>query len=376
MKTSNLYYSLICLLTFILSSCGKDLPSSGQDIYVEDNQFKIVGYLAGRGFDQINELELGKLTHLNLAFANPDQEGNLVFGGDVDIGSVVKKGHDHGLKVYVSLAGGGRPDTTLWKSVLSPNNRADFINKILKFVEQNNLDGVDVDIEWNLLPMIGDLYTPFVIELKKALHGKGKGITTALGATRLHEAVSQQSLEAYDFINVMVYDKTGMWRPEDIGPHSPYSYAEEAIKFWTEERNIPSDRIVLGVPFYGFDFAPPARYISFSEIVEENPVLAYQDSVDMKYYNGIPIMVKKTELAKKKLGGIMIWEISLDIPGELSLLRVIDQTITAGNCKVKTFYKDEDGDGLGNLLRPFQACTAPEGYVDNRNDLDDLTFDN
>lgn len=371
MQTFNLHFILTCLLTMILSSCERESPSSGTDIYIPDNQFKVVGYLSG-GFDQIDQLELDKLTYLNLAFANPDQQGNLVFsGGKVDIKSVVKRGHDHGLKVFVSLAGGGRPDTTLWKSVLSPNNRADFINKILSFVEQNSLDGVDVDIEWNLLPSIGNLYTPFVIELKTVLHQKGKGITTALGATGLHEAVSQESLEAYDFINVMVYDKTGMWRPEDIGQHSPYSYAEEAIKYWTEERNISPDRIVLGVPFYGYDFAPPARYISYSELIEENPANAYQDSVDLKYYNGIPTIVKKAALAKKKLGGVMIWEISYDTPGEMSLLRAIDQTIAAGDCDVISFYKDEDGDGLGDPQRPFQACTAPDGYVDNRDDLDD-----
>jgi GH18 family chitinase len=351
----------------VLSSCERESPSSGVDIYIPDDQFKVVGYLSG-GFDQMDQLELDKLTYLNLAFANPDQEGNLVFGRNVDIRSVVKKGHEHGLKVFVSLAGGGRPDTTLWKSILSPNNRPGFISSILNFVEQNNLDGVDVDIEWNLLPAIGDLYTPFVIGLKTALHEKGKGITTALGATGLHDAVSQQSLEAYDFINVMVYDKTGMWRPEDIGQHSPYSYAEEAIEYWTGERNISPDRIVLGVPFYGFDFTPPARYISFSELIEEDPANAYRDSVDLKYFNGIPTIVKKAELAKKKLGGIMIWEISYDKPGDMSLLRAIDQTITAGDCEVITFYKDEDGDGLGNPLRPYQACTAPDGYVDNRND--------
>ncbi len=362
MRTYNLCYFLTCLLTMVLSSCERESPSSGVDIYIPDDQFKVVGYLSG-GFDQMDQLELDKLTYLNLAFANPDQEGNLVFGRNVDIRSVVKKGHEHGLKVFVSLAGGGRPDTTLWKSILSPNNRPGFISSILNFVEQNNLDGVDVDIEWNLLPAIGDLYTPFVIGLKTALHEKGKGITTALGATGLHDAVSQQSLEAYDFINVMVYDKTGMWRPEDIGQHSPYSYAEEAIEYWTGERNISPDRIVLGVPFYGFDFTPPARYISFSELIEEDPANAYRDSVDLKYFNGIPTMVKKAELAKKKLGGIMIWEISYDTPGDMSLLRAIDQTITAGDCEVTTFYKDEDGDGLGDPQRPFQACSAPEGYV-------------
>ncbi len=370
MRTSSLPFLVICLFAIIISSCEGDPPSSGPDIYLADNQFKVVGYLSG-GLNQIDQLELDKLTYLNLAFANPDQQGNLVFGGNLDIMSVVQKGHDHGLKVFVSLAGGGRPDTTLWKFVLSPANRPGFINSILNFVEMNNLDGVDVDIEWNLLPAIGDLYTPFVIELRTALHAKGMGITTALGATRLHQAVSQESLEAYDFINVMAYDKTGMWRPEDIGQHSPYSYAEEAIRYWTEERNIPPNRIVLGVPFYGFDFAPPARYISFRELIEEDPANAYRDSVDMKYYNGIPTIVKKTELAKNNLGGVMIWEISYDTPGEMSLLRAIDQTITAGDCEVMTFYQDQDGDGLGDPQRPFQACSAPEGYVDNRNDTDD-----
>ena len=162
----------------------------------------------------------------------------------------MKKGHDAGLKVYVSLAGGGKPDKTAWKSVLQPASRAGFIETILGFVEENALDGVDIDIEWNLLPTIGELYTPFVIELRKALHAREKGISTALGATGVHEAVSQESLEAYDFINVMVYDKTGIWRPDDAGQHAPYSYAVEAIRFWTEDKKIPPERIILGVPFY------------------------------------------------------------------------------------------------------------------------------
>lgn len=124
------------------------------------------------------------------------------------------------------MAGGGRPDTAIWKSVLQPENMPGFVKNLLDYVEDNSLDGIDVDIEGNLLPYVGNTYTPFVLDLRDALHARGKGITCALGATHLHEAVTQESLEAYDFINVMVYDKTGIWRPDDIGPHSPYSYAE------------------------------------------------------------------------------------------------------------------------------------------------------
>ena len=372
MKIRSLHVAaFLCCCLVLFTSCQRRAVSYGPDIYKVDTTFKVVGYLGGDNFKRIDELELNRLTYLNLAFANPDKDGNLVFDGNFDITPVVKKGHEAGLKVFVSLAGGGRPDTAVWKSVLLPENRSAFVKHILEYVEKNNLDGVDVDIEWNLLPTILDLYNPFVVELKQALHSKGKGITSALGATQLHEAISRDALDAYDFINVMVYDKTGIWRPDDIGPHSPYSYAEEAIVFWTQTMKVPADRIILGVPFYGFDFTPPARYIDFSEIIQGKPNLAYQDSEGMRYYNGIPTIVKKTQLARQKLGGVMIWEIASDTTGDLSLLRALDQAIKAGNCEVKTFYKDEDGDGFGDLTKPFQACEAPAGYVADNRDTDD-----
>jgi hypothetical protein len=362
---------IIPIIALLFSSCKKGDKNWGPDIYEPDPSFKVVGYLSGGSFDRIDELEIEKLTYLNLAFANPNKDGMLVCDGGFDVKPVVKKGHDAKLKVFISLAGGGRPDTVIWKTQLLPENRIRFIENILKYVEENDFDGVDVDIEGNLLPYVGVNYNPFVVELKEALHSKGKAITAALGATGFHHNVHQEALAAYDFINVMVYDKTGVWRPNIIGPHSPYSYAEEAIKYWTVDLKIPPERITLGVPFYGFDFTPPARYIDYSEIIEKDNSLAYVDSVGMRHYNGIPMIVKKTGMAMKTLGGVMIWEISCDAKGDLSLLRAMDQTIKAGNCDVKTFFRDEDGDGFGNIVKPFQACTAPEGYVASKDDKDD-----
>ena len=361
----------LCLGILISVSCTSRKVHYGPDTYKPDTSFKVVGYIGSENFNQIDKIEIAKLTYLNLAFGNPDKDGNLICSDNADVKPVVDKGHGSGLKVFISLAGGGRPDTIIWNSVLQAKNRSLFIKNILDYVEKNNLDGVDVDIEGNLLPTIRGLYNPFVVELREALHSKGKGISAALGATEIHEAVNQEALEAYDFINVMVYDKTGIWKPGVIGPHSPYSYAEEAIKFWTGDKKIPARRIILGVPFYGFDFTPPARYIDYREIIKGNPLNAYRDSVDMKYYNGIPTIVQKAELAKKTLGGIMIWELACDSVGDLSLLRALDQTLKSGNCVVAPFYKDEDRDGFGNPSKPIYACAAPEGYVSNRDDADD-----
>ena len=369
-QVTHLFFFLLLTIMFV-TSCTTNY---GPDIYQPDTSFKVVGYIGGGNFDKLDAIEINRLTYLNLAFANPDKDGKLVMddGADVIIG--VKKGHEANLKVFISLGGGGRPDTVIWKSLLQPKKRSSFIKNVVQYVEENNLDGVDVDIEGNLFPYIGETYGPFVIELKKALHAKGKGISCALGAVDLDKVVSQEALEAYDFINVMVYDKTGIWSPDVIGPHSPFSYAEDAIKYYIVDRKIPPAHITLGLPFYGFDFTPPARYIDFSEIIQSDLANAYRDSVGMRYYNGIPMISQKAVLAKKSsLGGVMIWELACDTHGDLSLLRALDQTLKAGDCAVTSFYKDEDADGFGNPAKPFQACTTPDGYVANRDDTDDTS---
>ncbi len=371
-----IFYGSLFLIFCMLTSCNRQVKKMTTTPAAYDkSDFKVVGYLHTGNLKMIDQIQLDLLTHLDLAFANPDREGNLVYRGEQELPGVVGKAHQAGVKVYLSIAGGGINEELAgyWLSALQPENRTAFIQKITGFVERHSLDGVDVDIEWNLLPTIGDLYTPFVVELKDALHALGKGISSALNVAGLHEAVTQESLEAYDFINVMVYDKTGIWRPDRPGPHAPYSYAEEALKYWTEERKIPADRLTLGVPFYGHDF-DAVKYISYQKIVEKDPANAYQDELGATYYNGIPTMVKKTQLAKESFGGIMIWELGNDAFNDLSLLRVIDQTLKAGDCpggQVTTYFADLDGDGYGDLNKPVQACSAPKGYVANSQDCDD-----
>ena len=130
---------LIIVLSAVLFSCETKPYETGPDRFVDDTGFKVVGYLSGGSFDVIDDLELDKLTHLNLAFANPAKGGGIEFERNADIKPIVAKGHAAGLKVYVSLAGGGRPDTTLWKSALLPENMPTFVATLLQYVEDNVL---------------------------------------------------------------------------------------------------------------------------------------------------------------------------------------------------------------------------------------------
>ncbi|GJM35571.1 MAG: chitinase [Saprospiraceae bacterium] len=329
MKYHQLGLSILALC-LALFSCNRSIQKTQPTLQDGTKDFKVVGYLGAGNLDQIDQIELSLLTHLDLAFANPDENGKLIFRGEQDLTKVVHKAHQAGVKVYLSIAGGGINEALAgyWLAVLQPKNRPAFIQEMIDFVLKYQLDGIDVDIEWNLLPTIGDLYTPFVLELKEALRGEGKGISSALNVSGLHESVSQEALKAYDFINVMVYDKTGPWRPDNPGPHAPYSYAEEALKYWTEERKIPAEKLTLGVPFYGYDF-DSVKSISYQKLVQRDPANAYRDEVGAIYYNGIPTIIKKTRLAMKSFGGIMIWELTQDARNELSLLKAIDQTYKA-----------------------------------------------
>lgn len=363
------------MLLFMCGGCKKAVYQQAPDRYVQDTTFKVVGYLSGGNFGLIDQIQLDKLTHLNLAFANPDAEGDLIFRRKEGMEEVVEKAHALGVKTFVSIAGGGirEEQKPYWKAVLAPANRAAFIEKIMAFVEKNDLDGVDVDIEGNLMPTIGDTYNPFVLALREALHARGKGITAALPGAFLHEGMGQEALEAYDFINIMVYDDTGPWRPDKPGPHSTYEFAERSLDFWLEQKKIPAQRLVLGMPFYGYDFdVIGAKH--YRQIVADNPADAYRDEIGQLYYNGLPTIVKKTQLALEKVNGVMFWELAQDATNELSLLRAVEQIIRAGDCKegrVSTYFADADGDGYGDLAKPLQACVPPQGYVANKEDCDD-----
>ncbi len=320
------------IASLIVTSCNRKVDETNSNKLSRSDKFKVIGYLSSKNLEKVDTIDLTALTHLNLAFANPDQNGTLVFNGEQNLEKTVNKAHKAGVKVFISIAGGGtNKDLPLnWLSVLQPENRKIFVQEIVDFVMKNNLDGVDVDIEWNLMPTIGNLYTPFVIELKKVLKSNKKGISTALNVSGLHEAITQESLLAYDFINIMVYDKTGPWRPDDPGPHAPYSYAEEALEYWTKERKIPIEKLTLGVPFYGHDFEK-VNSIAYRDLVALDTANAYKDQVDEIYYNGIPTIIKKTEFAMESFGGIMIWELGQDAQNKLSLLKAIKKTIASGS---------------------------------------------
>ncbi len=337
-------------------------------IVLSAQDFKVVGYLAYWNFSTApSKIEWQRLTHVNLAFANPDANGDLSFEGE-DIAPVVTAAHANGVEVFVSLAGGYLTTDwqTNWNYWMQPEHTQEFIGKIIAYVQANDLDGVDIDLEWQ---HVNDLYSPFVLALKAALAAQDLPMTAALPGSYRYPQITAPALAAFDWVNLMIYDLTGPWQPNNPGQHSPYSWAEQCLQYW-ENQGLPGERQTLGVPFYGYDFSTTpidAKY--FGEIVAADPANAQLDQVGQLYYNGIPTIVAKTQLAQAETSGVMIWELGQDAFGsyaEYSLLKAIDETlhpVSADNEAVDgdaspLLYPNPAGDFLNVAKLPGVGCLA------------------
>jgi chitinase len=323
--------------------------------------FKVIGYLPTYRFSWLNDIEFQRLTHVNIAFANPDAAGNLSCAG-ANIAPVVSKAHQNNCQVFVSLAGGYLPPDVeaIWNNLMLPANRAAFVQKIVDYVQAQNLDGVDVDLEWQY---VNELYSPFVLELKAALAPLGKPVTAALPGSYRYPEITPQALAAFDWVNMMVYDLTGPWAPNQPGQHSPYPWAQQCIQYWLNQ-GVPAAKLTLGVPFYGYSFETnPVESFTYRWIVNQDPANAYLDQNGQRFWNGIPTIQAKTELALDEVAGIMIWELGGDAFGanaDLSLLRAIDETITAS---LSGFYEKNTATLriFPNPAADWSALELPEG---------------
>ncbi len=292
---------------------------------------KVVGYYSNNEWNNLDNCEVDDLTHLNIAFANPNSSGDIQIYNRTTIKNQIKKIKEKNVKVLLAVAGGGltTEQRQIWAHLVKPENVDNFIDKVITTLQTDGYDGIDLDLEHeDFLSMLGSNYAPFVNKLHQKLKENDFLLTTALFATYSYSVLTSDVLALFDYINVMAYDATGNWNINRPGQHSPISLAKNGIDFWVN-KGIPRDKIILGLPFYGYDFDEEPlhswRDFLYSDMVNLNPDYAYLDQVGEKYYNGINTIKVKTILSENQCGGVMIWHISCDIKGKYSLLKAIKE---------------------------------------------------
>lgn len=299
-------------------------PAQGEKIRLKpEKTFPIIAYVPCKSPEDIGKIDFASITHIHFAFMNPDSMGNFAY--NPCLASLVKTAHDNGVRVLASIGGGSAPE--YYGNLLKDGPRKRLVTRLTQLALDYELDGIDVDLEGG---RIDANYERFVKELSQSLRPANKLMTAAI-ATVYKDQFTDEALRQFDYITLMSYDKTGPWRPEVKGHHSPYSMAVEDLDYWVNQRKLDKKKLYLGVPFYGYSFGKSgAGSMSYRDIVATFPGAEKKDEWKMPdgsrlYYNGIPTIQKKVKLAMKNAGGIMFWQLMGDTTGEKSLLRAINE---------------------------------------------------
>ena len=186
-------------------------------------------------------------------------------------------GYPH-LKVLIAL-GGGTASTGFSNAALTDESRRAFVKSCLDLYFNTYPDVIDgVDIDWEF-PGIGETSRPedkgnltlLMQEFRRQLDERGQRtkraylLTIAMptGASLFPNYEFKALAQVADWFNLMAYDFHGAWS-KTTNFHSPlYRVTDDAYPLNNDDAavqayldaDIPPDKLVLGVPFYGHGWA-------------------------------------------------------------------------------------------------------------------------
>lgn len=278
-----------------------------------------------------NGIQYEYLTDVVLSFALPQVDGSLRVSSNfyTQLAELRDELHERGKKIHYSV-GGYTATHELNGALLNPDpfsvvvndevKRARFVTALLKIVEDYNLDGLNFDWEFPNAADLGAL-NQTLLEIKLGLLAleetmdKPLELSVAVSATAFNSsAYNVNSIAIVDFVYVMAFDNIA-------GHHSSFSFGKAAVDYWLNVKNVPADKLVLGIPFY----SRGTKGGSYKNFTGMTPADYYNDldgDLNGYAYNSRPLIEEKVAyLNSKGCAGVFVWELWDDRTDEYSLLR-------------------------------------------------------
>lgn len=230
-------------------------------------------------------------------------------------------------------------------------SRSKFISRLENLVREYGYDGVNLDIEMvNLKDR--DRFSLLVKELYQRFAPQGYKVSVCVPAKVREDLANNwsgpfdyQAVARYaDYVVLMTYDEHGYSsRP---GPIASYGWVRDVVKYAVDQ--IPPEKILLGVPGYGFDWREGETgptYLSFSQATEiaasrgvriswdnagKVPFYRYRDysgkNHQVWFENASSLTYKLDIVDRYTLRGIAVWRLGMEDP---EIWRVLQSKLKA-----------------------------------------------
>jgi spore germination protein YaaH/putative cell wall-binding protein len=216
-------------------------------------------------------------------------------------------------------------------------NRQNLVNNTLEALKKNNYKGVNIDLE-GIYYYDRDAFTTFISELYNTLHSQGFEVTVSIPSKTMDNP-EDSGTGAYDYnqigkyadkIMIMTYDEH--WSGGSPGAIASIGWVEKIVNYAVSA--IPSNKIMLGLSAYGYDWTSNGVKASAYGINEayktayKNGVSVKWDSISKSPYfnytdnygvyhsvwfeNSTSIGYKLDIVNKYNLAGVAIWRLGLE----------------------------------------------------------------
>lgn len=395
MKHQNNYGVRLFYFIFFLSLLGLSFA----EVKKQDPPIVVMAYYVAEKEYNPSALPLEQLTHIIFSFTNVI-DGEMKFGNDKAAEKLEqlvaqRATHPH-LKIMIACGGWGADGFS--EMAHTAANRSKFVQSVIQFNKEFQLDGLDIDWEYPGIPAAKTMarpedkqnFTLLMKELREGLNTLDRQQTISFasaGWKPYYKNIEVTEVMKYvDFINVMTYDQIGYTAPV-TGHHTALGMIEEedlegtpAAEYLKKRKEsmakrgrtyeprsverivdycidigINPEQIVIGAAFYGRawkgvppennglyqsnkgsfigwsaynqirkDFESDKNYKRYWDPKAKAPYLYNKtDSVFITYDDTVSVKLKTDYAIKKKLGGIMFWELGNDTKEKNSLLKAI-----------------------------------------------------
>lgn len=309
------------------------------DFHNQDPNPMVFAYYYYRSFEEL-KANADLFTNIAFRWFQTDGQGRLFYEYQDDYANILNFTREKGIKTHASVV--LMDKNALHQLLSSPKNRANLIGNLLDRVKKDNYDGVDIDFEF-INPTDAPYFTLFLQELKTAL-GPEKQLSVAVFARTASDKWPtpyeyKKIGNIADLVIVMAYDYS--YKTSAPGPVAPLWWVENVVDYMTA--NIAREKILLGMPTYGYDWAPGVSAVTITapRLAQLKQTYKLSESFDQKsfspYYtywdkNGKQHQIwmenkaslnAKYELAvKNDLAGISFWRIG---NGFTDLYKIIEE---------------------------------------------------